>query len=200
MKERGTCRLSGGKANQLTKECLQKALIYLLGEKPFDKISITELVKTSGVSRQSFYRNYKSKEDILRELSENFYKEIKTFVKKRLYSSDIYQWYYDLFLFVKQNKENIRLLLMAVVNQTGSKKYLPALHKMFETCTKEDYYRLLAYEGAINTVVIDWFEHGMEEDCSYMANLCNELYGDAHRRLLAVFRRDDADESAVVTG
>lgn len=59
MKERGIYRLSGERANQLTRECLQKALIFLMGEKPFNKISITELVKISGVSRQSFYRNYK---------------------------------------------------------------------------------------------------------------------------------------------
>ncbi len=53
-------------SRQLTKECLQLALVDLMAEKPFEKITVTELVLKSGVSRQSFYRNYESKEDILK--------------------------------------------------------------------------------------------------------------------------------------
>ena len=47
------------------KECITDALIKQMKIKPFHEITITELVKVAGVSRVSFYRNFKSKQDIL---------------------------------------------------------------------------------------------------------------------------------------
>ena len=76
MEKRDILRLSNFESNKLTKECLQTALIYLMGEKPFEKITITELVKRSGVSRTAFYRNYNSKEEILNEISDELTKMI----------------------------------------------------------------------------------------------------------------------------
>ena len=58
-------RLSNQESNRLTRECLQTALIYLMNEKPFEQIHISELARRSGVSRTDFYRNYTCKEDFL---------------------------------------------------------------------------------------------------------------------------------------
>ena len=41
------------------------SLVDLLKEKDFEDISIVEIIKHAGVSRNSFYRNFSSKEDIL---------------------------------------------------------------------------------------------------------------------------------------
>ncbi len=51
--------------NMFIKECITDALIKQMKIKPFHEITITELVKVAGVSRVSFYRNFKSKQDIL---------------------------------------------------------------------------------------------------------------------------------------
>lgn len=51
--------------NQLTKESIETALLFLLEKKDLKHISISELVQKAGVSRNAFYRNYKSKEEIL---------------------------------------------------------------------------------------------------------------------------------------
>ncbi|ADL49963.1 TetR/AcrR family transcriptional regulator [Clostridium cellulovorans] len=48
-------------------ECLQAALLRLLKTKPLENISILELVKIAGVSRNSFYRNYNNLEEIIGE-------------------------------------------------------------------------------------------------------------------------------------
>ena len=62
-------RLSNAEANKITRDCLKRAMIRLLNEKDFQKISITELVRVAGVSRTAFYRNYDSKEDLLADIS-----------------------------------------------------------------------------------------------------------------------------------
>lgn len=47
-------------------EHITNALIGLLQDKPLSDISIIELCDTAGIGRASFYRNFESKEDILR--------------------------------------------------------------------------------------------------------------------------------------
>ncbi|RRD31982.1 TetR/AcrR family transcriptional regulator [Streptococcus minor] len=56
---------SNQEANQLTRESIETALLHLMEKKELPQISISELVKKAGVSRNAFYRNYKSKEEIL---------------------------------------------------------------------------------------------------------------------------------------
>ncbi len=43
------------------------SLIKLMDEKPFNDISISELCDIAGVGRASFYRNFETKEDVLRK-------------------------------------------------------------------------------------------------------------------------------------
>ena len=47
-------------------EHITNALIKLLRDKPISDISISELCEAAGIGRASFYRNFDSKEDILR--------------------------------------------------------------------------------------------------------------------------------------
>ena len=51
--------------NTYVMEHITQALLKLLQKKSMDDISISELCNCAGVGRASFYRNFKSKEDIL---------------------------------------------------------------------------------------------------------------------------------------
>ncbi len=72
---------SNKEANQLTKESIETALLFLLENKDLKQISVSELVRKAGVSRNAFYRNYKSKEEIL----ENYYERTSSNLKKKWY-------------------------------------------------------------------------------------------------------------------
>lgn len=50
---------------EFLKECIADALLRLMREKDFDSISITEITELADVGRVTYYRNFKSKEDIL---------------------------------------------------------------------------------------------------------------------------------------
>ena len=54
-------------ANLFVRACITKALFKLMKKKDYRAISVSELVKTAGVSRNSFYRNYQSFDEILRQ-------------------------------------------------------------------------------------------------------------------------------------
>ncbi len=68
--------------NALIKECITRALIKLMNEKPFDDITVTELVERAGVSRVSFYRNFQSKKHVLEEYLKQIWYEWEKDYKK----------------------------------------------------------------------------------------------------------------------
>lgn len=50
---------------QRTRKWMLEALIDLMKEKPFEQITISELAQRAGLDRRTFYRHYRSKEEIL---------------------------------------------------------------------------------------------------------------------------------------
>lgn len=57
---------SSERRNAYVLEQLTSALLMLLEDKPIHDISISELCSTAGVGRTSFYRNFETKEEILK--------------------------------------------------------------------------------------------------------------------------------------
>lgn len=51
------------KSTAFLKECMADALLLLMREKPFDKISILEITEKAGVGRATWFRHFSSKSD-----------------------------------------------------------------------------------------------------------------------------------------
>lgn len=165
-------RLSNQESNRLTKESLQTALLLLMSEKPFDKITITELVKRSGVSRTAFYRNYNTKADILSELGEQMIHEITVSFFSPQYKNNQRQWYIDTFSAVRKHAPYFQLLIQTefpiyTVLDAGS-----ILEKILPSHSPEEHYRYLLLEGAFINILSHWFRSGMKEDIEFMADFC----------------------------
>ena len=52
--------------NAIITGSITEALLQLMGNTAFNKITVTDITKKAGVGRVSFYRNFDSKEDVLR--------------------------------------------------------------------------------------------------------------------------------------
>ena len=63
--------------NQYVKVAMTKALLELLNTKNLKDIKISEITEKAQVGRVSFYRNYKDKEDILKQYLDKIIKEWK---------------------------------------------------------------------------------------------------------------------------
>lgn len=63
--------------NSYVKNEITKALLELLKEKDLKNIKINEMTTMAQVGRVSFYRNYKDKEDVLKQYLEKIIKEWK---------------------------------------------------------------------------------------------------------------------------
>ena len=89
--------------NFRAKDFIVQALFKLIDSKNYDEITITDIAKKAGVTRISFYRNFESKEDILRQEMKKRYGTLKP-TKDTEFSIRF------MFEFFNQNKDLISVL------------------------------------------------------------------------------------------
>ena len=110
-------RLSNAEANRLTRECLQIALIKLMAEKDFEKITVTEITGLAGVSRTAFYRNYESKEAIVEDACENVLTRLRESLER--FSGDLGGWYESIFRVLEETLPSCHSLRGVSDSNTG---------------------------------------------------------------------------------
>jgi AcrR family transcriptional regulator len=66
-----------------TRDTLGDALVELMHEKPFDDITVQEVLDRAGVGRSTFYAHYKDKDDLLLSDVEDFFKMFSTMLTRR---------------------------------------------------------------------------------------------------------------------
>ncbi|MCT1902647.1 TetR/AcrR family transcriptional regulator [Oceanobacillus sojae] len=59
-----------------SKTAMRNALIQLIEEKEFNKITVTDIVERADLNRGTFYKHYKSQTDILLELTEDIMEDL----------------------------------------------------------------------------------------------------------------------------
>lgn len=176
LQKREILRMSNEESNKLTKECLQTALIYLMNEKPFEKITITELVQRSGVSRSAFYRNYSSKEDIVYELCDTVSHTLAESLQKVQNKEELYSFFLNAFQKIQDEKKAFQLLLQANLSNNSFVELIFCLESILPAESPTEHYKILALQGAFQTVLIHWFEDGMKESVEFMADFCTQLF------------------------
>lgn len=165
-------RLSNNESNQVTRECLRIAMFKLMGKKPFEKISITELAKCAGVSRVAFYRNYESKEALVQDLCQSVYLELKASLQGDTYKNDRHQWYVNFFQTIKSYKQYYRIYLDARLRLAEGS----VLETVTPSSSTQQYYEYIGREGAYVSILTDWFENGMQESPEEMADICTNIF------------------------
>lgn len=171
LEKREILRLSNEQSNKVTKECLRIAMIKLMDKKPFEKISITELTQSAGVSRTAFYRNYASKEALVEDICQSLSSELQASVSGDLYRTDRRNWYIQFFRTIRENSEYFQIYLNAHL-QFGD---MIVLESVFPASNAAERYLNSAKEGAFLRVLTDWFCGGMQESPDEMGEICVQV-------------------------
>jgi AcrR family transcriptional regulator len=90
-----------------SKALLQQAFLMLLKDKTFDQISIAELCRKAGVSRQTFYSNYKYKEDVLLEHLDDILNEFYSYNLPQLEFDEVFQILSKIFIKYHEFLQNL---------------------------------------------------------------------------------------------
>lgn len=156
--------------NETVCEAIGIALVQLMKQKPFVKITISEIAATAGVSRNSVYRNYENKEQILEKYIQALYQNAIESGMLKQYSEGqtVEQFLLPRFQFIKQNRD-----FFTVLKQNNLLYYIfeqmnPELLLMLGGHKKGDssyYFQMFAgaYAGVINLWIRNDFKESEEE-------------------------------------
>ncbi len=157
-------------SKQLTREALETALLLLLENKSLSQITISELVSKAGVSRNAFYRNYKSKEDILEHLLNSVLRRIFNGLKLFDLNTQASQAWYYLFTEAKKEEHLLKVIynnhLLQVLTQLVTKK-LKGYQRWKQN--QQSHYTRLFWSNAIVSVLANWIKDGMRVSVEEMA-------------------------------
>lgn len=141
-------------------QSITDALFALMKEKPFSEIKVTELIQKAGIARSTYYRNFTSKEDIVKLYFQNIFQSfqekytIKT-IEQRYSQAHVSHVLEFLIPYI----ENINILNSAGISSyylTYLNEYLMSL---YGTCnmTKEKSFQIYAIAGAEYNLIFNWF-------------------------------------------
>lgn len=164
-KQEAALQKANAESRQFTREAIQDALFMLMRKKEYEKITITDIIRKSGVSRSAFYRNYHSKEDILMGTVEPIARNI--FYAFKPSRSDgwlaVFQAAYD-------NTEKLQLIIDAKM-ETG---LLLILNKRLPQ-EGTSYMVTAMWNGIIYNLVVEWIKRGRPLGVEKMAELAADL-------------------------
>ena len=174
-----TSKLSGLKAhsqeiNKISKESLITSLILLMKQKPYDKITISELCIKAGVSRTAFYGNFKTKDDLLTLYVLNMNTELINKIGSPFRNDTSLVWYINLFQVIKDNSE----ILILIFKAGFQKKYLEILNSMVlhnPSIPIEKKYQRLIWSGGVENALSYWLlESSLKESVEDIALYCHK--------------------------
>ncbi|MBQ4603947.1 MAG: TetR/AcrR family transcriptional regulator [Clostridia bacterium] len=162
--------------NTLTKECIVTALLRLMQTKSYDSISITDITNLAGVSRMAYYRNYKSKDEILIkhlvDMEKSLLEEVggekaETFRGAIGYVSGFFQ----------ENADVIKAIYDAGLAHLLTKMLEERVYSYFPIAAtaKEGRYAVHYYVGALLSVFKLWFDNGMKESVDEISDIIYNL-------------------------
>ena len=175
MQKKGIQQYSSKEASEICRECIQAALIRLMKTKELKDITITELTKTAGVSRTTYYRNYYEKTDVLQDLFNSLMREIAAEI---LAAQTVYETAFAVFDGIRRNADVYQILLKAHYAEA----MLREITRIASSDLPEDQplgqMRVAFLSGALFNMVCVWLDNGMQQMPEQMADIYMEILGD----------------------
>ena len=151
----------------LVSEYITEALLRLLKQKDFSSISITDICNRAGTTRMSFYRNFESKEDIIRKWLQQ---QTDSFLERSgiSYSNDTTEDYIiKLFTHLSNYKEEFT----ALYNSGLSHLVKDEFDRVFLSIHQGEYddYKTFFHAGGIYNSFYLWMRNGFKESPQELA-------------------------------
>ena len=159
--------------NSYVKTQLTNALWDLLREKKFSDVTISEIVRKADVSRVSFYRNYKNKEDILRVRLDEITEKFKRETGVRYKDDNLQDYFITLFRHMERHKEICLTLyrsgMIELIKEQFDKSFLTEYKKIYGE------FKASFYSGGIYNVFLLWLTRGCRESPEEMGKALSTI-------------------------
>lgn len=164
------------KRNKFTRMCIGEAVIALMKDKSFDKITILDITKKAGVSRMTFYTYYHSKTDVINDYieemvsgyiekySDKLAKQFPSY-ESTLNALHYFDEYANVFLVLADS--GLYSLLINAINQYMEDQVIPVY--------KVSPYEVYFYAAALLNIFIKWEGTGKKESAESIAKTISSL-------------------------
>jgi len=150
-RQRETLKRNNKESNFVTRESAQEALFLLMKDMDYEEIRITDIIRKSGISRSAFYRNYKTKDDVLRDSIGDM-----TALYFHTFTTDVEENWRKYICSIRQNRNKLELLVKAHREWF----LLDEFNKLSDYSTGTDFSTVIPH-GYIYNTVIYWVKCGM---------------------------------------
>ncbi len=165
-------QVSNNESNRFTKDCIYETLWELLKQYPYNSITVTQIAKKAGVSRNAIYRNFDSKDMIIRKrLLEGYQSFIEKITDLQIPSHEEYV------NIVFEQLCNQRSITETLVKADLSEFLLESFGYIkgnYNTNTENEFYENYRIGGTL-FVYLTWILTGCKETPKQLADIVNHI-------------------------
>lgn len=184
--------------SKITKQALSASLIKLMRQKPFDKITVTDITEDCGLNRMTFYYHF---QDIYDLLEWTTLEEARRYLKNRKTYDTWQEGYFGIFYGVQENRDFIlnvfhslrRENIEGYLNHVVEDLLLNVVEEVSRDMTvREKDKRFIArfYQFSFVGIMQDWIEGGMKEKPEEIVERISAIMSGSFSKALEAFRTD----------
>ncbi len=173
---------TNGLIAEQSKKTIAEAMLEVMKIYDYKEITVTQITQEAQVSRKTFYRHFRDKDEVLKHLFDSLYQECISSITNRgiHHYWDVVQCFFD---FWEKHSETLKLMNQSnLLPQLFEESYGRSF-EVFRSVKSEDiaeHYKaqlpyLLAYSiGGMNSMLIKWIENGMSIPSSTLISCLKE--------------------------
>lgn len=169
---------SNTEQKNFSKECIQTALLSLMETRLLRDISISEIAEKAGVSRNAFYRNFDSKNQILEKyitrITEDFYKklDLSSTISRERFLINLFEHLYEQRKIIEIiRKNNLSYMLESAFNHYAQKTASKISDNEYTNCY---------IGGGLYSMVMQWVKNGYTESPKELAEILIQIQSNIH--------------------
>lgn len=154
----------------VVKQYITEALFKLMAKKDYHSVTVNELVKTAGVCRSSFYRNFLSIESIVDDYYKNTFNEI--FIACPMTESNMRIAVKHIFTEIKVRRNYFDILKrQGLLDKMNPFLYSDTLKQINKLKVLNNRYQPHFFAGASFALIKAWIEYGFKETEDEMTDI-----------------------------
>ena len=169
-----------------TRDALGDALVALMHEKPFESITVQDVLDRAKVGRSTFYSHYSDKDDLLMSDAEEFFESVSMLLSLRGDKSDRVFPVREFFGHIAEAQQFVKSLMSSGKFQDnlelarglfarGIERRLSELPRGEGIPVSERPVIAFAHAGALLALLTWWIDHGMRQPPAEMDRLFHKL-------------------------
>jgi hypothetical protein len=176
-------RPAGNRQVQRTCSWILDAILILMDKKPYDKITVSDIVNKAGIARQTFYRNFNDKDEVIVEYFANIFNSemlsVENVSDKKMHDNIVLT--FNVKYMTKHRVNIVKMLSIIGIEKMFADRFSEWQDLLFKQnitiLNKEEQlvyqYKIHYQINGIILVIMDWFKNNMPVSVDSLVKLLN---------------------------